>query len=376
MEELFIYRGAQKLRCGFTTGSCAAAAAKAAAQMLLTRKIVGSVRIITPKGIPLDITVCDQEISRNSASCAVIKQSGDDPDVTAGIKICACVAKIPKDIIITGGKGIGKVTKSGLDQKPGNYAINSVPRQMIADSLSDIARIFDYSGGFHVTVSAPEGEEIARKTFNPRMGIVGGISIIGTTGIVEPMSSSALVDTIRAEANMRRAAGHRFLLLTVGNFSEDFLRLRNESLSQRCVTCSNFIGDAIDIGVSLGFDGILLIGHIGKLVKLGSGIMNTHSAYADGRMETLITCGALAGVPAEILREIDQCVTTDAALEILGNTGFEEAVFCELSSRISRYMSARAKGLVKTGALVFGKNNRVLFQTGDAETLIKNIEEE
>ena len=376
MEELFIYRGAQKLRCGFTTGSCAAAGAKAAAQMLLTGSIVSSVRIITPKGIAIDVPVNGQTISADSAECTVIKQSGDDPDVTAGMEICAAVSKAQQGITITGGRGIGKVTKPGLDQMPGEYAINSVPRKMIAAALEDVAEVCGYSGGFRVVISAPEGEEIAKRTFNPRMGIVGGISIIGTTGIVEPMSSSALVDTIRAEANMRRSAGNEYLLLTVGNFSESFLKLKNDTLSQRCVTCSNFIGDAIDIGVSLGFRGILLIGHIGKLVKLGSGIMNTHSAFADGRMETLITCAALAGLDRSILRQLDQCITTDAALDILSQCGGEQAVFDELSSRISRYMSARAKGGAITGALVFGKDNRVLFMTENAPELVRNIEEE
>ena len=175
---------------------------------------------------------------------------------------------------------------------------------------------------------------------------------------------------------MRRSAGNEYLLLTVGNFSESFLKLKNDTLSQRCVTCSNFIGDAIDIGVSLGFRGILLIGHIGKLVKLGSGIMNTHSAFADGRMETLITCAALAGLDRSILRQLDQCITTDAALDILSQCGGEQAVFDELSSRISRYMSARAKGGAITGALVFGKDNRVLFMTENAPELVRNIEEE
>ena len=329
MEDHYIYRGTQKLRCGFTTGSCAAAAAKAAAMLLLSGEAPAHVRLMTPAGIPLLLPVRSAQMELDQAVCAIKKDSGDDPDVTNGILIYAAVCKCDSGMEITGGEGIGTVTKAGLDQPVGASAINSVPRRMISDAVAEIAAEFDYSGGFRIVISAPEGTEIAKKTFNPRMGITGGISIIGTKGIVEPMSNSALIETIRTEAKMRKAAGHENLLLTLGNFSEDYLAKKLPDLAERSVICSNFIGDAIDIGISLGFRRILIVGHLGKLVKLGSGIMNAHSAVADGRMETLIACGVLGGVQPDILRQLADCATTDAALEIL----YSWAVTSPASSR-------------------------------------------
>ena len=220
----YIYRGTKKLRCGYTTGSCAAGAAKAAAQMLLTGEKITQISLMTPAGIPLTLDILEPRLTKDSVSCAIRKDSGDDPDITNGILIFAEVSKCDGGITISGGEGIGTVTKPGLDQPVGAAAINSTPRRMISDALSGIAAAYNYPGGFHVVISAPEGTALAQKTFNPRMGIQGGISIIGTTGIVEPMSNAALIETIRTEANMRRAAGHENLLLTVGNYSDTFLQ--------------------------------------------------------------------------------------------------------------------------------------------------------
>ena len=372
----FIYRGTKKLRCGYTTGSCAAAAAKAAAQMLLSGEKTGQVTLMTPAGIPLTLDVLDPVLHDDAASCAVRKDSGDDPDITNGILIYASVSRGESGIVITGGEGIGTVTKPGLDQPPGHAAINSTPRRMITGALTEIAAGYGYPGGFHVTVSAPEGASLAKKTFNPRMGITGGISIIGTTGIVEPMSNAAIIETIRAEANMRRSAGQENLLVTVGNYSGTFLQDFRPELAERAVMCSNFIGDALDIGVTLGFRRILLIGHIGKLVKLGSGIMNTHSACADGRMETLIACGALAGIPREYLTQLPDCVTTDAALDILYQHPRVQDMLNILTERIAFYLDARVKSQVQTGAVIFSNQHDLLLKTVDADGILAAMTEE
>ncbi|MBR4200315.1 MAG: cobalamin biosynthesis protein CbiD [Oscillospiraceae bacterium] len=372
----FIYRGTKKLRCGYTTGSCAAGAAKAAAKMLLSGETVSQITLMTPAGIPLTLDILELRLTDDCASCAIRKDSGDDPDITNGILIYATVCKCESGVVIDGGEGIGTVTKPGLDQPAGNAAINSTPRRMITDALTEIAAEHGYAGGFHVIITAPEGAEIAKKTFNPRMGITGGISIIGTTGIVEPMSNAAVVDTIRAEANMRRAAGQENLLLTVGNYSDTFLQDFRPELAERAVMCSNFIGDALDIGVTLGFRRILLIGHIGKLVKLGAGIMNTHSSYADGRMETLIACGALAGIPRELLVQIPECVTTDAALNILYQHPKYTEMLQILTERIAYYLSARVKDQVQTGAVVFSNQHDLLLKTAGADAIIATMTEE
>ena len=332
--------------------------------------------IITPKGIPLKLEILDAEINRDYASCAVKKDSGDDPDITNGILIYAKVSKIPNGIEITGGKGIGKVTKAGLDQPIGEAAINSVPRKMIAAAVNEAAEKHDYHGGFHIEISVPNGEETALKTYNPRMGIEGGISIIGTSGIVEPMSNSALIDTIRLEEKMRSTEGHKSLLLTLGNYSENFIQKSMPFALEKSVKCSNFIGDAIDAALEYGFENVLIIGHIGKLVKLGAGIMNTHSAQADGRMDVLVTCGVLAGAENVVLKNIPECATVDAALDILKNHGYMEKTLHILADRAEYYLNAKVKNAVNIGTVMFSDKHGITVRTSRADELIGIISEE
>ena len=374
--EEYVYRGAEKLRCGYTTGSCAAAAAKAAAEMIFTGHEVTGVKLMTPKGIMLDLDVVDAEMKDGSASCAIVKDSGDDPDITNGIRVYSRVRLIPEGTVILGGEGVGVVTKAGLDRPVGDAAINTVPRRMISGAVAEIAEKYGYSGGFEVTVSIPQGVELAKKTFNPRMGIEGGISVIGTSGIVEPMSNTAVIETIRAEANIRRAAGQRNMLLTIGNYSEDFVQRELPFSLERSVTCSNFIGDAIDIGMELGFESILIVGHIGKLVKLGAGIMNTHSSWADGRMDVLVTCGVLAGADTDTLKRLPDCATADAAMDILEEGGYLEKTADILSRRMDSYLRARVKDSVPIAALAFSYKRQLQVRTALAEELIKAITEE
>ncbi len=376
MFEEYIYRGTQKLRCGYTTGSCAAAAARAAAEMLITGEKTELSEIITPKGIVLSLEVLNAEISENSAVCAIKKDGGDDPDVTNGILIFAEVSRISSGIEIAGGQGIGKVTKAGLDQPVGEYAINSVPRKMIMMAVEEIAEKYDYHSGFKVIISAPEGIKIAKKTYNPRMGIEGGISIIGTTGIVEPMSNSALIETIRIEAKMRRADGYKNLLLTIGNYSRNFVQDSMPFALEKSVKCSNFIGEAIDIAIEFGFESVLIIGHIGKLVKLGAGIMNTHSSQSDGRMDVLVTCGLLAGADMNLLKRIPCCATVDAALDILADGGFMQNTLDILAERADFYLNAKVKNMLEIGAVMFSDKHGINVKTKLADMLINKISEE
>lgn len=376
MLDEFICHGKEKLRCGYTTGSCAAAAAKAAAEMLLSEANVSFVGISTPKGIKLKLDVLEPMINENYAECAIKKDSGDDPDITNGILVFARVSKIVSGIEITGGRGIGIITKSGLDQPVGEYAINSVPRKMIKSALEEIAEKYDYHGGLRTEISVPNGEEIAKKTYNPRMGIEGGISIIGTSGIVEPMSNSALIDTIRLEAKMRYSEGYRNLLLTLGNYSENYIQKSMPFVLEKSVKCSNFIGEAIDIALETGFERILIIGHIGKLVKLGTGIMNTHSAQADGRMDVLVTCGMLADADVNLLKEIPQCVTVDSALNILKSGGYMEKTLDILADRAEYYLNAKVKNEIEIGAVMFSEKHGISVKTSLADKLIKMISEE
>lgn len=326
--------GDKLLRRGYTTGSCAAAAAKAAATMLLTGTLYNEVTLTTPAGIVLALDVLDANFTPSSVCCAIQKDSGDDPDITNGCLVYAHVSLAPAGIAISGGEGIGQVTKPGLDQPVGAHAINKVPRRMIDDECKAVCAKYGYDGGLCVIISIPGGEELARRTFNPRMGIVGGLSVLGTTGIVEPMSEKAVVDTFRAELSVLYEAGHRNITLTIGNYGEEFARTRMHLPLESHVKCSNFIGETLAAAAEKGFKKALLIGHIGKLCKLGIGITNTHSSYGDGRMETLIACALEAGASLDTLLKIQECVSTDAALECLQDAGLLQESMRLLSDRI------------------------------------------
>lgn len=376
MSENYIFHGKQKLRCGYTTGSCAAGAAKAAAKMLITGEITEKIYISTMERITLELDISDICIGKNYTYCAVQKDSGDDPDITNGIFVYARAEKISHGIVIDAGEGIGIVTKAGLDQPIGSPAINSVPRKMITYAVGEIFDEFDFHGGMKITIYVPNGRKIAPKTYNPRMGIEGGISIIGTTGIVEPMSSAALIDTIRLEVKMRHEADHRTLLLTIGNYSESFIAREMSFAFEKSVKCSNYIGEAIDAALEFGFENILIVGHIGKLVKLGAGIMNTHSAQADGRMDVIVTCGVLAGADSCDLKRIPECATVDAALTLLDEFGIKDETISILMKRTQFYLNAKVKNEAKIGAIMFSEKHKDIWKTPDANELIRRMKED
>ena len=376
MLEEYIYQGSKKLRCGYTTGSCATAAAKAATEMLITGDRVLSVCIMTPKGIEIRPDIEDISEGDGYVCCAVRKDSGDDPDITNGMLVYATAKKCEDGVIIDGGKGVGRVTRNGLDQPVGNAAINSVPRKMITMAVKDVMEMYDYHGGIEIIISVPDGEKIAAKTFNPRLGIEGGISIIGTSGIVEPMSNQALIDTIRVEERMIRQEGKENLLVTIGNYSKTFLHDEMPHIIAKGVMCSNFIGEAIDTAIEYGFERVLIVGHIGKMVKLGAGIMNTHSAQADGRMDVIVTCGVIAGVDVNIFQKIPECVTVDDAISILKENGVYEKVQAVLKERINFYLENKVKGEIDIGAIYFSNKYGVIGRTKKADEIEKKLMEE
>jgi cobalt-precorrin-5B (C1)-methyltransferase len=309
-------------------------------------------------------------------SCAVRKDAGDDVDVTDGILVFASVRQTKDGITIDGGTGVGRVTKAGLEQPVGAAAINRVPRQMIAQALNDVAKEAGYEGGFHVIISVPDGEKIAAKTFNPRLGIEGGISILGTSGIVEPMSEKALVDTIRTQIGQMAAEGMKDLLLTPGNYGRDYARNVWHLDLERAVKCSNFIGETLDILCEYQFQRVLLVGHIGKLVKIGAGVMNTHSRQADARMETLCACAVDADAPGEILQKILHCITTDEALLLLRETGLLEETMKCLKKRISYHLNRRAYDGLTVEWITFSNEWGTLACSDGAEELAKMFQNE
>ena len=341
--------------------------------MLLSGTTPEQISIDTPKGVILAIDVLDAGFSEGYAGCAVRKDAGDDPDITDGAMVYAKVKKQKSGITIDGGAGIGRVTKPGLDQPVGAAAINSVPREMIERELRKAAQMYDYRGGFSVIISIPGGEEMAKRTFNPRLGIEGGISIIGTSGIVEPMSHQALEDTIHLELSQRRTAGMREVLFTPGNYGKTFAR-KNLGLSLHGhVCCSNLIGEAIDHAVELEFKQILLIGHMGKLVKLGIGVTNTHSSCGDGRMETLLACALEAGGNLALLKGILYSATTDAALAQIKSAGLLTETLDLLNKRIHLCLTRRVPSDVTVGYLCFTNTPQpeVLFRSKNADELMR-----
>jgi len=373
----FIYKEGKKLRCGYTTGSCSAVAAKAAAIMLLLGYEPEQISLRTPKGIVLELSPEGISRTENSASCGVRKDGGDDADVTDGIVIYAEVSKRREPgIDITGGKGIGKVTRQGLEQPPGSYAINDIPRKMIREAVWSVMELADYKGGLSVVISAPGGEELAARTFNPALGIAGGISILGTSGIVEPMSEKALTDTIGLEMRMQAAEGRKYCIITPGNYGMHFIASVLSLDLGHTIKCSNFIGDTIDMAGAYSWKGILLVGHLGKLVKLGIGMMNTHSRYGDGRMETLAACALQAGADRELLENVLGCVTTDEAAELLKEAGLLEPVMELLMERISFHLKKRAPEQTQIEAVVFSNRHGLLGKTENAEYLIDCLRKE
>lgn len=379
LEDYYVVRNQKKLRFGYTTGSCAAGAARGAAELLLGEDEIEEAELMTPKGILLHLELLDMKRDENAASCAVRKDAGDDPDTTNGILVYAKVEKfqIRSDmedrIVIDGGTGVGRVTKPGLSQKIGEAAINPVPRAMILQAVEEIADRYHYEGGLKVTISVPEGEKIARKTFNPRLGIVGGISILGTSGIVEPMSEKALIDSIRVEMSQHAAMGEQYMLVTPGNYGADYLREHMALPFEKNIKCSNYVGETIDMAVDMGVKGILFISHIGKFVKVAAGIMNTHSHSADARMEVLCANAIRAGGDLACARSILQCNTTDEALRVLDENHILREAMKEITDRIQFYLDHRSYQQILLGAVIFSNEYGYLGQTEHAAELINKI---
>lgn len=375
MEETRRYQG-KELRYGYTTGSSATAAAKRAASELLLGQSEQQVEITTPQGKILTIPTELVERRPNAVKAKVIKDSGDDPDITNGVEVFAEVSRISAGIEIVGGEGIGTVTKPGLDQPVGEKAINSGPRQMLKQALNEVRAEASYEAGLRVIVSIPAGKELAQKTFNPKLGIVGGISVIGTTGIVEPMSSQALLDTIVLEIRQAASRQKDFLMLISGNYSKDFLRDQLQLDQIPYVVTSNFVRDSMEAAWREGFSQLLLVGHIGKYVKLALGMPNTHSDYGDGRIPCLINCALKAGADRELLLAISECVTTEAALYLLQEQDLlkssMEILGQMIEAQLTRYLPAEKR----LGFIFFCNKEGLpgtLYRSAEAEKMLAEL---
>ena len=374
--EHYVRSGQKLLRCGYTTGTCAALGAAGAARLLLTGHAPETVALRTPKGIVVEVAPLFCRRTDTGAECAIEKDGGDDVDVTTGLPVIATVELLPgcTDIRIDGGRGVGRVTKPGLDQPVGAAAINHVPRQMIAEALRREAEAACYTGGFAVTISIQNGEEVARRTFNPHIGVEGGLSVLGTSGIVEPMSQQAILDTIQLEMNQAvlRAGTPKRLILAPGNYGLDYLHDTYPAFAAiPVVKTSNFIGDTLDMAASAGFEQVLLVGHVGKLVKVAGGIMNTHSHTADCRTELFCAHAALCGASRELCAALYAAATTDACLELLDAAGLRAPVLESLLDAIQLHLDRRAGEAFRVGAVLFSNQHGPLGATQTAKELLE-----
>lgn len=368
------------LRCGYTTGTCAALAAAAATRILLTGKAPETVRLMTAKGISVEVPV--EEFGQSpdhpprSAWAQVPKDAGDDADVTDGLMIRADVCRADwEGVRIDGGRGVGRVTRPGLDQPVGNAAINSGPRRMIEEAVKEVCGELDHEGGIEVIISVPEGEAAAKKTFNSKLGIEGGISILGTTGIVEPMSEQALVDTIEVELNQIAAESHE-LILTPGNYGADYIAGHDlDALGVPILRFSNFLGETLDMISRTQIDTVLLVAHVGKLSKVAAGIMNTHSKYADGRNEVFCAHAAVCGGSTDLARQLMEAVTTDACIELLDREGLREQVIGSILGEVQKKLERRAPDGCRIGALMFSNVYGLLGETSPGADILHEWEE-
>ena len=411
-----VVQGQRSLRRGYTTGSCSAAATKAALLMMMGGERCDTVRIDTPKGIELSLEVSDQEYSPCEALCSITKDAGDDPDATHGLRIFSRVSRISSStgplpyeeqleisgvsvkVHITGGRGVGVVTRGGLSCDVGKSAINPVPRRMILKSVKDVLENIEpelIPDFLHIEISAENGEETAKKTFNPKLGIVGGISILGTSGIVEPMSEKALVDTIRTEikqfaelSGIKREADHEPqgdstlsaikvppMLVCPGNYGQDYARDVLGIDLESGVKCSNYIGEMLDYSCWLGIPKILLIGHAGKLIKIAAGVMNTHSSSADGRQEVIASHGAMLGMEPSAVKDIMNAISAEEMTDILRNQGeeFAQKVFDSIGTKIKEHIDHRTRGKLQVEFIVFTKIHGTLIKSSGADQMLKDL---
>ena len=305
----------EKLKPGFTTGTCAQAAAKAAGFMFINKRVVKNVNVITPKGVRLNLKIIDQKIGEDFAECAVVKDAGDDPDVTDGLRIYAKVRYCDKKgISITGGDGVGIVTKPGLALGIGECAINPTPREMI---IKEITPYLSKDNGIEVIISVPEGREIAKNTFNSRLGIIGGISIIGTTGIVEPKSTDAYKKSLSLHIDVLKATGYKRVILVLGYVGEKFCKETLMSKPDSIIKIGDHIGFMLLECAKKNIKRVLLVGHIGKLVKVANGQLDTNIKFGDNRIETIAHYAALCGAKKEIVEEVSKHASAEGTIDIL-----------------------------------------------------------
>ena len=360
----------KKLKTGYTTGSCAAAASKAAVYMLFARQAINAVSIDTPAGIRLNLVLHDMEITDSYAKCAVVKDGGDDPDVTTGLKVFAMARECKeKGIFVEAGEGIGIATMPGLKVEVGKPAINPVPMQMIK---SEVGKVLPQGKGVKIILSVPGGEEAAKKTYNPRLGIEGGISIIGTTGIVNPMSEEAWKEALFLEMNVMVSKNIRNIFFAFGNIGEELLKKHFGINEQYIIKISNFLGSMLEEAAEKHIESVVIAGHIGKLVKVAGGIFNTHSRIADARMEILAAYAALEGASRQTIENIYLSNTTEAAMQIIDAEGLQ-GIYQQIVKNVSERCRQYTYNKLKIGSVLFGAEGKLIAMDDNAGEIIYKL---
>ncbi len=347
------------LRRGYTTGTCAAAAAKAATIMLFSGRKISEAEVTLPMGEKIALKITDAEINKNYAQCCVVKDAGDDPDVTNGAKICARVRKIKCGVAIRGGEGVGVVTKRGLQIPVGEAAINPVPRKMILQAVSEAA---GKDRGIEIRIFVPKGKELAKRTLNEKLGIVGGISIIGTTGIVEPRSEEAFRASLVPQIDVALANGYDELILTPGRIGERSAIARGIP-EDAIVQMGNFAGFMLEECAKRSVKKVLLFGSAGKLAKIASGIFNTHSKFGDARQEIAVCASLLAD--EKIAKKLLEANTTEEAIEILREKNLMQ-VFDLIAQKASERAAEHVNGKMQIGVILVSLKGEIIGRDKNA----------
>lgn len=359
----------KKLREGFTTGSCAAAAMKAAV-LAMRGEFVKSATVLSPDRKEITVPVKEVRLTEKGAQASIIKDAGDDMDCTNGAEIIADVRMLESGgLVIRAGRGVGTVTKPGLSVPVGEPAINPGPRKMLRYVYDEF---FKPGEGCEVTISIPLGEKLAKETLNPVLGVEGGLSVLGTSGIVKPMSEEAYKHSLVTQIPVIRAAGYRTIVLAPGRIGER-AAMKFGVPREEIAETSNFIGYMMEESVEAGFKKIILIGHLGKLIKVAAGSFHTHNRVSDGRMETLAAYAALLGASREAVREILDARTTDAAAEIIKRENLisvYEVLAERAEERADRYIFHKAE----TGVLFVNMDGTLLAAGNTGKKFLRALE--